>query len=91
MTPDTFREQMRNEGFVEFVTIERDPLGALDDHAHAPVTKALVLDGEIFITIDGVERRYPAGTIFGLDANQPHSERYGSVGVTYLVARKPLA
>ena len=50
--------------------------------------KALVLVGALWITCGGPEKQYAVGDVFHLQANQPHAERYGPSGVTYLVGRK---
>ena len=87
-TPESFREHLVREGFDEFVTKSQPPNGFLDEHAHGSESKALVLEGELTITIDGIDRHFTAGTVFHLAAGQAHKERYGPLGVTYLVGRR---
>ncbi|WP_217351246.1 hypothetical protein [Azoarcus sp. DN11] len=43
MDRDEFMRRLREEGFEEFVTVEREPDGALDLHTHPFEAKALVL------------------------------------------------
>jgi len=88
MDRHAFVESLAKEGFSELVTVEREPNGSLDMHTHPFEAKALILDGEISILSDGTERVYGTGSIFHLQAGQPHTERYGPGGVRYLVGRR---
>jgi quercetin dioxygenase-like cupin family protein len=88
MTIDDFSRQLRDEGYTETVTVEREANARLDRHSHPFASKALVLDGEIQLVVDGRETTYRAGDIFQLEHGQPHVERYGPAGVRYLVGRK---
>jgi len=83
-----FRKGLLKEGFPEPVEVMRAANGSLDLHSHPFEARALVLEGEIQIEIDGVGRTYSAGDIFQVPANRMHSERYGPTGVKYLVGRK---
>jgi quercetin dioxygenase-like cupin family protein len=87
MQREAFVAALTQEGFAEFVTVQRD-VGALEEHAHPFEAKAPILAGEIHIRIGSDERLYKAGDMFHLPANMPHAERYGPQGVTYLVGRK---
>ena len=83
-----FAASLAADGFAEIVTVERPADGALDMHAHPFEAKALILNGELTLSVDACHQRYQAGQIFHLRAHQPHSETYGPQGVTYLVGRK---
>lgn len=48
-----------------------------------------MLAGDIRIVTATSERVYRQGEVFHLLANEPHSEFYGPMGVSYLVGRKP--
>lgn len=43
MAPDAFIDLLRQEGFGEIVTVERDADGSLDLHTHPFEAKALIL------------------------------------------------
>ncbi|MGS0741961.1 cupin domain-containing protein [Glaciimonas sp. GG7] len=88
MDRDEFVSMINKEGFAEGAIVEREINGALDTHVHPFEAKALILAGELHLLVDGAERAYLPGQIFHLQANVPHSERYGSEGVQYLVGRK---
>lgn len=79
---------LAREAFEETVTVQRTADGFMDTHAHPFEAKALILQGQLQISVDGVEQLYRRGEIFHLAANAPHTERYGPDGVTYLVGRK---
>ncbi|MEY4724862.1 MAG: hypothetical protein RL043_1011 [Pseudomonadota bacterium] len=56
---------------------------------HIPFAlKALVTAGQMWLTVDGVERELQPGDLFELSHSQPHAERYGQTGASYLVARR---
>jgi quercetin dioxygenase-like cupin family protein len=71
----------------------------LRSHSHPFESRALILAGEITLSLDGRERRYACAEIFHLAHGALHQERYGPTGVRYLVgpkeppgaARHPLA
>lgn len=88
MNIDTFTEQLRQEGFAEITTVEREPGGGLGDHAHPFEAKALIVAGEITITVDGQSTIYCSGEIFHLASGVQHEECYGPAGVRYLVGRR---
>jgi quercetin dioxygenase-like cupin family protein len=88
MQRDDFIQHLGSDGFQEIVTVTREPDGMLDTHVHPFEAKALVLDGALWIICGAHEQHYAVGDVFHLQANQPHAERYGPSGVTYLVGRK---
>lgn len=90
MNQEKFIEVLAKEGFPKSVIVEKEPHGYIDQHAHTYEAKALVLSGQIDIAIDRNRAIYLAGDVFHLQANQIHSESYGSKGVKYLVGRKEL-
>jgi quercetin dioxygenase-like cupin family protein len=88
MDKEGFVEALAKEGFSELVNVEREPNGGMDMHTHPFEAKALILDGEISIVCGGTERVYGPGSIFHLQAGEPHKEHYGPDGVRYLVGRR---
>jgi uncharacterized cupin superfamily protein len=87
----SFVNSLVADGFAEPVKVSRESHGFLDSHTHPFEAKALILEGEIKITVDSVERTYRPGDVFQLAENTPHIEHYGPLGVTYLVGRKSKA
>ncbi|OAJ54005.1 cupin [Paraburkholderia ginsengiterrae] len=88
MDRNTFTESLTKEGFPDTLLVTREANGEVDVHTHPFESKALILEGEMSIRVGEEERAYRAGDVFHLPANEPHSERYGPNGVTFLVGRK---
>lgn len=91
MSQEQFLRMLTAEDFPMPTLIVREPEGFLDDHTHPFEVKALVIDGEIDLVIEGVRLTYRTGDIFHLTFNQVHNERYGKKGVQYLASRKEYA
>lgn len=88
MKPEVFLEKLAKEEFPAPVLVEREVGAFLDLHAHSYEVQALVIEGQIDITIDGIKTVYLAGDVFHLLPNQIHTENYGAKGVKYLASRK---
>ena len=91
MNNPTFREfeaDARAQGFDEVLERQWTPLTVLDNHVHPFAVKALVVQGEMWLTVGDDTRHLRAGDPFELDFEVPHSERYGNEGATYWVARR---
>jgi len=88
MTESEFRSALAAEGYTTLVVVTYEPNGARDTHEHPFESKGLILTGQLELEIDGVTTRYRAGDVFQLRHAQPHVERYGPEGVSYLVGRK---
>ena len=78
------------QGFDEVIERRWDPNLALDTHAHPFALKALVVAGEMWLTVGDEVRHLSAGDsfAFALQREVPHAERYGAEGATYWVARR---
>jgi quercetin dioxygenase-like cupin family protein len=87
MDRETFIRTLTDDGFPDPVVVTRET-GVMEEHAHPFEAKALIMAGEMSISVGGEERRYQVGDVFHLAANVPHAERYGPEGVQYLVGRK---
>ena len=88
MKDEHFECALRRDGFDE---IERRNLPAgtcVAEHAHPFDVRALVLDGEIRLTVEGDEYAYREGDIFVMPAGHRHAEAVGPDGVDYLVGRR---
>ena len=88
MDRQTFLLELARDQFPDPVLVTREAGGQLSRHAHAFEARALVLEGEITLEVDGRSTSYGPGAIFRLPAHQAHSERYGPQGVVYLAGRK---
>jgi quercetin dioxygenase-like cupin family protein len=82
-----FEFALRRDGFA----VERKvlpPDRRVPEHAHPFDVRALVLNGEITLTVEGIEYAYREGDIFVLPAGYAHAEAVGPTGVDYLVGRR---
>ena len=85
---DTFADSMKQQGFDQVLKRIWAPGTTVEEHTHPFDAKALVVQGEMWLTVNGrTEHLLPGGT-FELAAHLPHSERYGAEGATYWVARR---
>jgi len=57
-------------------------------HGHPFAVEALMVQGELTLTIDDETRVLRRGDRFALVADQPHAEQYGGEGATYWAARR---
>lgn len=85
---EDFRAQAVNEGFDEVIE-RRWPAGTvLDTHTHPFALQALVVDGEMWLSVGPETRHLRVGDTFELAREVPHAERYGEHGACYWVARR---
>jgi quercetin dioxygenase-like cupin family protein len=83
-----FEAQLRAQGFDAVLQREYRPLEVIDTHVHGFAAKALVVRGEMWLTVAGRTQHIQAGGTFELEPNTPHSERYGPEGATSWVGRR---
>jgi len=69
--------------------IERSwkPDTVTETHTHPFSVRALVVQGEMWLTVGERTQHLRTGDRFELEAEVPHAERYGAEGATYWVAR----
>ena len=85
---ETFASHARAEGFDEVIECSWAPLTVLDTHTHPFAVKALVTQGQMWLTVNGQTQALQRGDRFELAREVPHDERYGPQGATYWVARR---
>lgn len=85
---DAFRQQALSTGYDEVLERQWPADAILDEHTHPFALKARVVQGEMWLIIDGYTRHLRPGDEFSLDCAMPHAERYGPLGATYWVARR---
>ena len=88
MNRNDFVQELDAQGFPEPVTVDKVPNGGIGPHRHEFEAKALILEGEITLEVDGKKTVYRPGDVFHLSREQLHSEQYGPQGVRYLAGRK---
>jgi len=85
---DEFQRKALAAGFDEVIEREWAPNTVLDTHTHPFGVHALLTRGEMWLTCNGLTQHLLPGSIFELEPNVPHDERYGVEGAVYWVARK---
>lgn len=85
---DDYAAAARAEGFDEVLERRWSPGVVLDTHTHDFAVRALVVQGELWLTVAERTQHLRAGDTFTLEAHVPHAERYGAEGATYWVARR---
>lgn len=87
-TFDDYRAQALAEGFDD-VLVRCWPADLqIETHTHAFALKAVVVQGEMWLTVGTDTRHLRPGDAFTLEREVPHAERYGHTGATYWVARR---
>ena len=87
-TFDAFAAAARARGFDEVVERKWPAGTVLDSHTHPFLAQALVVRGEMWLTVGDDERHLGPGDEFTVEKDVPHQERYGPEGATYWVARR---
>jgi quercetin dioxygenase-like cupin family protein len=83
-----FEAALRAEAFDPPLQVEK-PVGySMDLHQHPFDAFAMIMEGSISISVNGIETTYQVGDVFRLPANTPHLESAVPFGVRYLVGRK---
>ncbi len=87
-TFEAFERSARAQGFDEVLKREWAPDAMVETHTHPFGVKALIVRGELWLTVDAQTRHLKAGDSFELDRDVEHSERYGADGTSFWVARR---
>ena len=82
-----FEAAERAIGCDEVIARSWEPDTTIATHSHPFGARALVVQGEMWLTVEGVTQHLRPGDRFDLPAGKPHAERYGPEGATYWVAR----
>ena len=88
MSYQAFEAAALARGFDEVLERKWAPHTVLELHAHPFDADALVVQGEMWLTVNDVVQHLRPSDTFNLNANIVHSERYGAEGATYWVARR---
>ena len=89
MTPfETFAAECRAAGFDEVLERKWPANAVLETHTHPFSVQALVVQGEMWLTVAERTQHLRAGDRFELGQGIAHAERYGADGATYWAARR---
>lgn len=84
-----FEAQLKAQGYPEVRVNQYQPNHHNGEHSHPFDVHALVLEGEITLTVGGKATRYGVGDEFKMAAGCRHVEDIGPQGVRYIVGRRP--
>src|SRR5204863_10071946 len=76
-TFENFSAEHRAAGFDEVLERRWQPDTVIDTHAHSFAVQALVVQGEMWLTVGSRTQHLKAGERFELEPDVPHAERYG--------------
>ena len=88
MTFAEFETEARAQGYDEVVQRQWKPLTVVAEHAHPFEASALVVEGEMWLTVKHQTQHLRPGDRFHLPHGILHDERYGPEGASYWVARR---
>jgi len=91
MTHSSFEEfeaESKQLGFEEVLSREWEANTELPEHTHPFSVRALVVQGELWLTVGDSTQHLCIGDRFELGYSMPHAERYGEHGATYWAARR---
>ena len=88
VTFEEFSAAQRAQGFDEVVERKWAPRVVIDLHTHPFAVEALVVEGEMWLTVGNDTRHLKPGDRFELDRDVTHAERYGAEGAVYWAARR---
>ncbi len=88
ITFEAYHAQASNRGFDEVLPRSWAAGQVVAEHAHPFAVEALVVAGEMWLTVGPETRHLSPGDTFTLAAGEPHAERYGQEGATYWAARR---
>lgn len=83
-----FEESARADGFDAVLVREWAPGQVVGEHSHPFTAHAVIVEGEMWLTVADATRHLGPGDRFDLAAGTAHSERYGDAGAIYWVARR---
>jgi mannose-6-phosphate isomerase-like protein (cupin superfamily) len=84
---ESFAAEQRAIGCDEVLERKWKADAVAETHTHSFSVRALVVQGEMWLTVGERTRHLRAGDSFELESGVPHAERYGAEGATYWVAR----
>jgi quercetin dioxygenase-like cupin family protein len=83
-----FEGRMRALGYDEVLERRWEPGQVVAAHSHPFDAQAVVVQGELWLSVGQATAHIVAGGGFEIGRGTPHAERYGSEGATFWVARR---
>ena len=82
-----FEAAERARGCTEVLARSYEPDTLVPEHTHEFTARALLVQGEMWLTVGGTTQHLKPGDRFEVPRDTPHTEKYGPQGATYWVAR----
>jgi len=86
--PDDAKRVLREEGFSRVYAWEDSPNAQHSPHTHPTATAHIVLEGSIWVKIEGEEEWYSKGDRFDVPAKTGHEAKAGPNGCKYVIGEK---
>ena len=83
-----FESRLRAQGYNEVLERKWEPGQVIATHTHPFDAQALVVQGQMWLTVGNATAHIVQGGGFEIDRATPHAERYGAEGATFWVARR---
>ena len=83
-----FETRLKAKGFNEILERRWEPGQVVGTHSHPFDATAVVVQGEMWLTVGAATVHIVPGGGFEIDRGTAHGERYGSDGATFWVARR---
>lgn len=83
-----FEAEALADGFDEVLERTWPAYEVVPEHTHPFELRAVVVRGEMWLTVGDDTRHLGPGETFALSHSVPHGERYGADGAVYWVARR---
>ena len=84
---EQYQAEFLAKGFDEVMVRDWAAHQVAPTHTHESDANALIVKGEMWLTVGEDTRHLMAGDTFELTHGTPHSEKYGPDGATFWVAR----
>ncbi|WP_417518510.1 cupin domain-containing protein [Minwuia sp.] len=88
MNRKAFELALTGDGFENVGLKEMEPNCHNDAHAHDFDVRAMVVEGDITLTVDGKKRKYSPGDIIEMERGCMHIEDVGDQGMKFVVGRR---
>ncbi len=83
-----FQASAKAQGYQEVLERQWAPDTVVKEHIHPFDASALVVEGELWLTVGERTHHLLPGGRFEVPRNTPHAERYGPKGATFWVGRR---
>ncbi|MEI7740752.1 MAG: cupin domain-containing protein, partial [Betaproteobacteria bacterium] len=84
---EDFKDEKLQQGYSEVLQKSWEPNAENQLHQHDFTAEAIVIEGEMWLTVDGKTQHLSQGDNFHVPQHVQHKEKYGPEGCVFWVAR----